>query len=200
MKGKTSSWKYAYIGIFSIVIFLLAGFGYYKWVYQVGPVQSLVKAGAAVEKHDVQAFHEYVDVKRIAGTYLDAEFARTRNHQNNPIAKALWSAMREIAIETVDQAVNEAIEGKSMPEASHEESPLASVASENILNYKAYRIIETKTDMHMDDTATVTVHMYDEKRKKNYILELLMQKKSKDVWQVIAIPNLNVYLADIFAK
>jgi len=169
----------------TIIVAISAGAGYYFLYYIRTPEYTLKIIQTAVKNHDLNTFHEHVDVDAIVNSYVDAEL---KNAKPDALGMQFVPLARKILVIASTKMIDNAVLGK---EDSDKSPPDPNEPIENVLSKKNEVIVEGISSKKINDNmAEIDVKLKNTKRYTEITLKLDAKRLNYKTWQIYSISNL----------
>ena len=200
--------------IIAALLLIAAIAGWYFLYFTKTPAYSLNLVRESVQKHDVNAFKQHVDVDAfISSTYDDImEFTiENSEFKDNPLsinfAKGLIAMIKPAAAGAIKEELLKAVEKGSWQDEkntgttdSTAQKPAAPSQSNQIVEKSGLKSVGfqgieyTKKD---GTTALVGIKIHEQTLGTSYVLDIQMRELDNGSWQVTGIANLKDYLQEL---
>ena len=194
--------RFLYVGKGILVVGFISYFGYSYWTST--PEYALQQIVKAVETHDTELFHKYVDVTKIAERIIedladsikDKPDTSSGSVAESP-AKGRITLVEPRLAEIVREQVERYVERGDVPQAGTSDPNEESFSLKRIQDRIGRQFRDVKYVRGEGKIATVGIGLHNERLKIDQVLELKLRRKEDDHWQLIELPNLFQLITEI---
>lgn len=192
-----------------IVIAILAGLAYYFLYYTKTPTYALNAAHTSYQEHNLQKFERYVDINSVMDSaFNDIIKAESQiNNDNifsNPFALGILHMLKPSVVDLMIQETRTKIvnEKNFLDKEKQIVDPVPDAMKKNMerrIPLAQIEIVNFKISKVENDYAVANIVLHLKDLKQNFIADVLLEKNTKNDWQIKKINNLSELVVQIDA-
>jgi len=194
--------RFLYVGKGVLVVCFISYFAYSYWTST--PEYALQQIVKAVETHDTELFHRYVDVPTIAERIIEDLVDSIKDKPGSSSSsvgespgKGRITLVEPRLTEIVREQVERYVERGDVPQAATSDPNEESFSLKRIHDRIGGQFRDIKYVRGEGKIATVGIGLHNERLEIDQVLELKLRRKEDDHWQLIGLPNLFQLITEI---